>query len=42
MEEMIDGYLAFAAGEGDEAPQELAVDELLNRLVTQAQKKPQI
>ena len=38
MEEMIDGYLAFAAGEGDEAPQELAVDELLNRLVTQAQK----
>jgi two-component system osmolarity sensor histidine kinase EnvZ len=28
MEEMIDGYLAFAAGEGDETPQELAVDEL--------------
>ena len=38
MEEMIDGYLAFAAGEGNETPQELAVDELLSRLVTQAHK----
>ena len=24
MEEMIDGYIAFAAGEGDEAPQDIA------------------
>ena len=38
MEEMIDGYLAFAAGEGDETPQELAVDDLLKRLVIQAHK----
>jgi len=38
MEEMIDGYLAFAAGEGDEAPQEIAIDEMLDRLVTQAHK----
>ena len=38
MEEMIDGYLAFAAGEGDETPQELEVNELLKRLITKAHK----
>ncbi|MDA0357843.1 MAG: ATP-binding protein [Proteobacteria bacterium] len=38
MEEMIDGYLAFAAGEGDENPQDIAIDEMLDRLVTQARK----
>ena len=26
MEEMIDGYIAFAAGEGDEAPQDIAIE----------------
>jgi len=38
MEEMIDAYLAFAAGEGEEQPQEVEVDALLERLVTQAHK----
>ncbi|NCW31440.1 MAG: hypothetical protein EBV87_07545 [Alphaproteobacteria bacterium] len=38
MEEMIGGYLAFAAGEGDENPQDIAIDEMLDRLVTQARK----
>ena len=38
MEEMIDGYLAFAAGEGEEQPQETDVAALLERLVEQARK----
>ncbi|MDB4853005.1 ATP-binding protein [Alphaproteobacteria bacterium] len=38
MEEMIDAYLAFAAGEGEEQPQETDVSALLARLVKQAQK----
>ena len=38
MEEMIDAYLAFAAGEGEEQPQETDVAGLLERLVVQAQK----
>ena len=38
MEEMIDAYLAFAAGEGEEQPQETDVAALLERLVLQAQK----
>ena len=38
MEEMIDAYLAFAAGEGEEQPQETDVAGLLKRLVEQAQK----
>ena len=38
MEEMIDGYIAFAAGEGDEAPQDISIELVLKRLVTQARK----
>ena len=38
MEEMIDGYIAFAAGEGDEAPQDIAIKLMVKRLVTQARK----
>ena len=38
MEEMIDAYLAFAAGEGEEQPQETDVVGLLERLVEKAQK----
>ena len=38
MEEMIDAYLAFAAGEGEEQPQETDVSALLARLVEEAQK----
>jgi len=38
MEEMIDAYLAFAAGEGEEQLQETDVAGLLERLVEQAQK----
>ena len=38
MEEMIDAYLAFAAGEGEEQPEETDVAGLLERLVAQAQK----
>ena len=38
MEEMIDAYLAFAAGEGEEQPQETNVAGLLERLVGQARK----
>lgn len=38
MEEMIDAYLAFAAGEGEEQPQKTDVSALLARLVEQAQK----
>ena len=37
MEEMIDAYLAFAAGEGEEQPQETDVVGLLERLAEQAQ-----
>ncbi len=38
MEEMIDAYLAFAAGEGEESPQEVDVGNLLERLVMQTKK----
>ena len=38
MEEMIDGYIAFAAGEGEEAPQDIAIELVVKRLVTQAHK----
>ena len=38
MEEMIDAYLAFAAGEGEEQPQDTDVAGLLERLVEKAQK----
>ncbi len=38
MEEMIDGYIAFAAGEGDEDPQDIDIEFMVNRLVTQAHK----
>ena len=38
LEEMIDGYIAFAAGEGEEAPQDMAIETLVKRLVTQARK----
>lgn len=38
MEEMIDGYIAFAAGEGDEAPQDTAIELMMKRFVTQAHK----
>ena len=38
MEEMIDGYLSFAAGEGEEPTVEVEVDKMLSRLVNQAAK----
>ena len=38
METMIDGYITFAAGGGDEASEEIAVDKLLQRMVEQARK----
>ena len=38
MEEMIDAYLAFAAGEGEEQPQETDVSTLLAKLVEKAKK----
>ncbi|MEL0062426.1 MAG: histidine kinase dimerization/phospho-acceptor domain-containing protein, partial [Candidatus Puniceispirillum sp.] len=38
METMIDGYITFAAGGGDEASEEIAVDKLLKRMVDQARK----
>jgi two-component system osmolarity sensor histidine kinase EnvZ len=38
MEMMIDGYITFAAGGGDEASEEIAVDKLLKRMVDQARK----
>ena len=38
METMIDGYITFAAGGGDEASEEIAVDKLLKHMVDQARK----
>ena len=38
MEGMIDGYIAFAAGEGDEVPQDIAIELVVKRLVTKAHK----
>ena len=38
METMIDGYITFAAGGGDEASEEIAVEKLLKRMVDQARK----
>ena len=38
METMIDGYIALAAGGGDEVSEEIAVDKLLQRMVEQARK----
>ncbi|ADE40446.1 ATP-binding protein [Candidatus Puniceispirillum marinum] len=38
MEDMIDGYLSFAAGEGEEPTVEVEVDKMLSRLVSQAAK----
>jgi two-component system osmolarity sensor histidine kinase EnvZ len=38
LEEMIDGYIAFAAGEGDETPQDMAIEVVVKRLVSQARK----
>ncbi|MEK9745922.1 MAG: ATP-binding protein [Candidatus Puniceispirillum sp.] len=38
METMIDGYITFAAGGGDEASEEIAVDKLLKLMVDQARK----
>lgn len=38
MEDMIDGYLSFAAGEGEESTVEVEVDKMLSRLVSQAAK----
>jgi len=38
MEDMIDAYLSFAAGEGEEAPQETQIEAMLERLVRQAAK----
>lgn len=38
MEDMIDGYLSFAAGEGEEPTVEVEVDKMVSRLVSQAAK----
>jgi len=38
MEDMIDGYITFAAGGGEEAPQETSVIDLLQRMIKQTQK----
>lgn len=38
MEEMIDGYLSFAAGEGEEPTVEVEVDKMVSRLVNQTAK----
>ena len=38
MEEMIDAYLSFAAGEGEEPPEETDVVALLGRLVDQTRR----
>ncbi|MBT6416524.1 ATP-binding protein [Candidatus Puniceispirillum sp.] len=38
MENMIDGYLSFAAGEGEEPTVEVEVDKMVSRLVSQAAK----
>ena len=36
MEDMIDAYLSFAAGEGEEPPEDTDVAKMLDRLATQA------
>ena len=38
MEDMIDAYLSFAAGEGEEEPEETQIETLLDRLVRQTAK----
>jgi len=38
MEDMIDGYLSFAAGEGEEPTVEVEVDKMLSRLISRAAK----
>ena len=38
MEDMIDAYLSFAAGEGEEEPEETRIETLLDRLVHQTAK----
>jgi two-component system osmolarity sensor histidine kinase EnvZ len=38
MEDMIDAYLSFAAGEGEEPSQETRIDSMLERLVRQTAK----
>tara|TARA_B100000575_G_scaffold241332_1_gene204348 strand:+ start:263 stop:1585 length:1323 start_codon:yes stop_codon:yes gene_type:complete len=38
MEDMIDAYLSFAAGEGEEEPEEIRIEVLLDRLVRQTAK----
>jgi two-component system osmolarity sensor histidine kinase EnvZ len=38
MEDMIDAYLSFAAGEREEAPQDTRLEAMLERLVRQAAK----
>jgi len=38
MEEMIDAYLAFAAGEGEEAPEDIQITAMLENLVGKAAK----
>ena len=39
MERMLDGYLAFARGEGDEAPRPTNLSKLLNEVVGQARRQ---
>ncbi len=41
MEQMLNGYLAFARGEGKEAPQEIQLDELLLLMVEKQRKTGQ-
>ncbi len=38
MEDMIDAYLSFAAGEGEEPPKETRIEAMLERLVRQTAK----
>ena len=38
MEDMIDAYLAFAAGEGEEAPEEINISDMLDGMVTKTAK----
>ena len=39
MEHMLDGYLAFARGEGDELPKPTNISSMLSDIVTSAQRK---
>jgi two-component system osmolarity sensor histidine kinase EnvZ len=38
MEDMIDGYITFAAGGGEEAPSETSITELLERMINQTRR----